>query len=682
MFSPPMPVTLKVLADSLVSNTPAVYLSGVINRIPVTDISPVTFFGGEFVPAKAIPGEQLTVSATVFREGHDELGADVLLFSGSNKELSRSVMHQLWQNGDRYSAEITIPGRGEFSFAIATYDNPLATWFHDAEIKIAADVDADLMCTMGRALFEECLKENSSVKKLLEPAIKALADSSLSPLNRFSAASTPEIREFCRANPIRRLVTLSEKYPIRSDHPRALIGAWYEFFPRSEGAILHDDGSITSGNFKTAAQRIPAVAAMGFDILYIPPIHPIGTKFRKGRNNTLTPTETDPGVPWAIGNKEGGHMAINPVLGTMKDFEDFIAVAKKNKISVAMDFALQASPDHPWVTEHPEFFSKRPDGTIAYAENPPKKYQDIYPINFDNDYQAILAETLLTLRFWIQKGVEIFRVDNPHTKPVHFWADVLSTIRSEFPDVIFLAEAFTKPSMMHALGKAGFHQSYTYFTWRTSRHELTEYAREVSESTAAFFRPNFWVNTPDILPFHLQSGNPAIFAIRAALAATLSPSWGMYAGYELYEHRRFKEGGEEYLDSEKYEIKIRDWEGAAQRKMTLAPFITVLNKIRKENVALQRLRNLRFHHCDNESIIAYSKREGGNLILVVVNLDPNFAQETTVHWDMAALGIAADNFEVTDLIDSAKYTWNPSTYVRLDPTRMSGKVVHIAKVSL
>jgi starch synthase (maltosyl-transferring) len=591
-------------------------------------------------------------------------------------------MREIWHGGDRYTADITIPGRGDYSFAIESYDNPLATWIHDAEIKIAADVDAELMCAIGAELIQELLDSDSSSKTLLKPAIAALKDSSLAPLNRFGMAATPQIRAYFVEHPIRRLSTLSEKYPVRSDHPRSLVGSWYEFFPRSEGAILNPDGSITSGTFKTAAQRIPAVAAMGFDILYLPPIHPIGKSHRKGRNNTLTPTESDPGVPWAIGSADGGHMAINPALGTMKDFEDFVAVAKKNKIEVALDFALQASPDHPWVTEHPEFFTRRLDGTIAYAENPPKKYQDIYPINFDNDYAGILNESLATLRFWIGKGISIFRVDNPHTKPVHFWADVMRIIASESPDVIFLAEAFTKPSMMHALGKAGFHQSYTYFTWRTSKQELTDYSSEVAHQTSAFFRPNFWVNTPDINPFHLQSGNPAIFAIRAALASTLTPSWGMYAGYELYEHRRFKEGGEEYLDSEKYEIKVRDWAGAEKKGLTLAPFIALLNQIRRENVALQRLRNLRFHHCDNDQIIAYSKRDGDNLILVVVNLDPNFAQETTVNWDMNALGLAGDNFEVTDLIDSARYQWSRQTYVRLDPTRLSGKVVHIARVSL
>ena len=591
-------------------------------------------------------------------------------------------MHLLWQGGDRYQAEISLPSEGDFTFAIESYDHPLATWLHDAEIKIKAGVEADLMCVIGAALFKEVIAEEPAAKSILKKALATLEDSKQNALERFNVASDVAVREFLESHPLRRLASVSEKYPIRADHPRALIGSWYEFFPRSEGAILNRDGSKTSGTFKTAAKRIPAVADMGFDVLYLPPIHPIGQSHRKGRNNSLTPTESDPGVPWAIGGKAGGHMAINPELGTMQDFEEFIAVAKKNGISVALDFALQASPDHPWVKEHPEFFSHRIDGTIAYAENPPKKYQDIYPINFDNDYQAILNESLTILRFWISKGVRIFRVDNPHTKPLHFWADLTNTIRLESPDVIFLAEAFTKPAMMHALGMAGFHQSYTYFTWRISKEELTHYGREVAEQSSAFFRPNFWVNTPDILPAHLQSGNPAIFAIRAALAATLTPSWGMYAGFELYEHRALREGGEEYLDSEKYEIKVRDWDEASKKQLTLAPFITTLNKIRRENVALQRLRNLRFHHCENTQILAYSKREGSNLLLIVVNLDPNFAQETTVYWNLAALGITAESFGVTDLVDGKSYQWGRETYIHLDPTRLSGKVVHIARVKL
>jgi starch synthase (maltosyl-transferring) len=654
----------------------------VINRIPVTDISPAVFFGGEFVPVKAIAGEEIEVSATIFREGHDALGADVLLFDHKGIELSRTRMRDHADGSDRFSTRIRIPARGEFTYLIESFDDSFATWLHDSEIKIPADIDAELCCAIGLKIFEGKLTEDPTAKKILAPAIKALADQKLAPANRFSQSSTVEIKEYFSADPLRRLQSRSHSIPIRADRDKALVGAWYEFFPRSEGATLSAKGEITSGTFKTAALRIPAVAAMGFDVLYLPPIHPIGKTFRKGKNNSLNPITSDPGVPWAIGGSAGGHDAINPELGTMQDFENFIAVAKEKKIDVALDLALQASPDHPWVASNPEWFTTRPDGSIAYAENPPKKYQDIYPINFDNDYQGIRNEVLRVIRFWVSKGVLIFRVDNPHTKPVAFWQDVMSTMNSENPDVIFLAEAFTRPSMMHALGKAGFHQSYTYFTWRTSKAELTEYATEVSRHTSAFFRPNFWVNTPDILPFHLQSGNPAIFALRVVLASTLSPSWGMYAGYELYEHRRFKEGGEEYMDSEKYEIKVRDWDGAAKMQVTLAPFITKLNEIRKKHIALARLRNLVFHQTDNDSIIAYSKREGNDLILVTVNLDPLNAQETTVHWDLAALGIKDSRFKVTDLIDGAQYEWDPHSFVRLDPSRPVGKVAHIMAVNL
>jgi starch synthase (maltosyl-transferring) len=480
----------------------------------------------------------------------------------------------------------------------------------------------------------------------------------------------------------KRISTTTEQFPIYVERDRALVGSWYEFFPRSEGAVQAADGSITSGTFATAIASLNRVADMGFDVLYLPPIHPIGIAFRKGKNNSLEALPTDPGVPWGIGGAAGGHDAINPELGTLADFKNFVAAAKKLKIEVALDLALQTSPDHPWVKSNPEWFTTRPDGTIAYAENPPKKYQDIYPINFDNDYPGIRAEVIRIIQFWISHGITIFRVDNPHTKPVHFWQDVISSINASNPEVVFLAEAFTKPAMMHALGKAGFQQSYTYFTWRVTKNELIEYGREVSEQTSAFFRPNFWVNTPDILPIHLQSGNPAIFALRAVLASTLSPSWGMYAGFELYEHAALKEGGEEYRDSEKYEIKVRDWDKATKAGLTLAPFIKVLNTIRRERVALQRLRNLVFHHTESDQIIAYSKKEGADLILMVVNLDPINVQETTVHWNMEALGLAGDNFDVVDLLDGAKYSWSAATYVRLDPARPVGRVAHIAHVKL
>ena len=576
-----------------------------ISRIAISDISPAVYFGGEFLPVKAVAGENIQVSATAVIEGHEKLSAQVVLHDLKGKVVSRADMKEIWPGTNRYEGSITVPAQGDYFFVI-------------------------------------------------------------------EADSTSQYRTVYGS---------TEKYPIRADRERALVGAWYEFFPRSEGAVKNADGTITSGTFVSATKRLPAVAAMGFDVLYLPPIHPIGVAHRKGPNNSLTAGPNDPGVPWAIGNSDGGHDAINPALGTMKDFENFVTAAKKAGLEIALDLALQTSPDHPWVKSNPQWFNKRADGTIAYAENPPKKYQDIYPINFDDDYEGIRDEVLRIIRLWVSKGVKIFRVDNPHTKPVHFWQDLLDIVRRESPEVIFLAEAFTAPAMMHALGKAGFHQSYTYFTWRTSKSELTEYGREVAQQTSAFFRPNFWVNTPDINPYHLQSGNPAMFALRAVLASTLTPSWGMYAGYEIYEHRPFKEGGEEYLDSEKYEIKVRDWDGAAKKGLTLAPFITQLNAIRKANPALQQLRNLVFHNTESEAIIAYSKREGKNLILVVVNLDPSFAQGTIVHWDMKALGLEG-TFAVKDLLDGKSFDWSEHQFIQLDPTRPVGKVAHICQVKL
>jgi starch synthase (maltosyl-transferring) len=578
-----------------------------ISRFGIIDISPTTFFNGEFISAKAVVDEAVTISATIIREGHEGFDAFAVLVDESGKISSREKMLEIWPSSQRFEAHLRPKVLGNWSFYIeVTSENP---------------------------------------------------------------------GEFAKA-----LITKSESYPIKVERERALIGNWYEFFPRSEGAIKNSDGSITSGNFRSAADRIADVAKMGFDVLYLPPIHPIGYSHRKGKNNSLTAGPLDPGVPWAIGNESGGHDAINPELGDLDDFKYFLKVAKKNNIEVALDLALQCSPDHPWVKSNPEWFTKRADGSIAYAENPPKKYQDIYPLNFDNDYPGLFAEIYRVVKLWIELGVNIFRVDNPHTKPINFWADFIAKINSKYPQVIFLAEAFTTPAMMHALGKAGFQQSYTYFTWRVTKSELEEYGKEVAHQTSAFFRPNFWVNTPDILPFHLQSGNPAAFALRAVLASTLSPSWGMYAGYELYEHIPIGEGKEEYRDSEKYEIKVRDWQAATKKSLTLAPFITKLNEIKNQNIALQRLRNITFHQSDSDQVIAYSKKEGDNLILIVVNLDPFKAIETMVHWNLSALGLSDKGFEVTDLLDQAKYDWSSDTFIRLDPTRPMGRVAHIARV--
>jgi starch synthase (maltosyl-transferring) len=554
----------------------------------------------------------------------------------------------------------------------------------------------DELIKVSATIIREGHEGFSASVLLIDPKGKVTANNSMKELWPGSSRFEGEIRptstgdwtfqiEVRADNPgkfSKELISKSLRYPITVERERSLVGSWYEFFPRSEGAIRNSDGSISSGTFKSAAKRIPEVAEMGFDVLYIPPIHPIGISHRKGKNNSLTATETDPGVPWGVGNSAGGHDAVNPELGTLEDFKEFLKVAKKNDIEIALDLALQCSPDHPWVKEHPEWFTKRADGSIAYAENPPKKYEDIYPINFDNDYPGLYKEVLRIVTFWIDLGVSIFRVDNPHTKPVSFWQELIAEVRKNNPDTVFLSEAFTNPPMMHALGKAGFQQSYTYFTWRVTKQELMDYGREVAETTSAFFRPNFWVNTPDILPFHLQSGNPAVFALRAVLAATMSPSWGMYAGYELYEHLPIAEGKEEYRDSEKYEIRIRDWSGAIKKGMSLAPFVSELNSIRKKNVALQRLRNLVFHETNSDQVIAYSKREKDNLILIVVNLDGFYAREATVNWNLKALGLDVTEFEVQDLLDGKKYRWSSSTYVKLDPARPNGKVAHICRVKL
>ena len=650
-----------------------------IGRFPIYDITPTVFFGGEFVAAKAVVNEDIPVRASITREGHDALGAQVVLIDPTGRETSRKLMREIWPGTDRYEAIVRPQAEGMWSFSIEAFDDPFQTWKHDCGIKIAAGVDEELCCAMGIEVFTQALSAtvNKENAKLLEQAIQDLSNQKLSAQIRFERATTPEIIQYFHNNPLRRYVTQSESYNLKVERHRALFGSWYEFFPRSEGAVRNKDGSITSGNFRTAIDSLKRVAAMGFDVLYLPPIHPIGKTFRKGKNNSLTPTNEDVGVPWAIGSTEGGHDAIHPDLGTLEDFKNFIESAKKLNLEVALDFALQVSPDHPWVKSNPEWFTKRPDGSIAYAENPPKKYQDIYPINFDNDYQGIRNEVLRILRFWISVGIKIFRVDNPHTKPTRFWQDVISDINSTNPEVIFLAEAFSRPAIMQSLGKAGFQQSYTYFTWRTSKHDLMTYGTEVAKDTSAFFRPNFWVNTPDILPFHLQTVNPNIFSLRALLASTLTPSWGMYAGYELYEHEKFKDGGEEYLDSEKYEIKIREFNRAGKEK-TLAPFISLLNKIRNENPALHWLRNLEFHHTDSEAIIAYSKRYEDNLILVVVNLDPHVAQETTVHWNMWHLGIPESEFVGTDLFTGNSVKWSPHTSVRLDPNIAPGFIIRVA----
>ncbi|MEY4390499.1 MAG: hypothetical protein RLZZ400_242 [Actinomycetota bacterium] len=646
-----------------------------IERFPILDIKPSVEAGRW--PAKAFAGELIPFSAVVFREGHDALGVEVLLTSPTGKS-STLRMRAGAAGSDRWHTESVLNELGRWTFKIRAFADDFETWHHNTEVKLAAGVDEDLMMLEGIALFTRAASEPDRTKanaKALVEAAEVLGDATLTPAKRFEKAISSALAKAISDFPIRSYACVSAAFTINCERTRAGVGAWYEFFPRSEGAKF-DAKSKTwaSGTFKTASKRLSAVAAMGFDVLYLPPIHPIGRSFRKGPNNTLIAGEQDPGSPWAIGSEAGGHDTIHPDLGTEKDFKDFIKTANSLGIEIAMDLAVQASPDHPWVTAHPEWFTTRADGTIAYAENPPKKYQDIYPINFDNDRTGIYLEILNVVKKWISFGVKIFRVDNPHTKPVHFWEWLIAEVNEEFPDVVFLAEAFTKPAMMQTLGKVGFQQSYTYFTWRNTPHELKEYLGELAYFTADHFRPNFWVSTPDILTQYLQFGGRPAHKIRAAIAATAVPSWGMYAGYELIESVA-RPGAEEHIDSEKFQYKPRDWAAAAKTERNISGYITKLNEIRRDNPALRQLRNIEFHASDDGAFLVFSKHiaaehsETGkaNTILVVVNTDPHAVRETTVRLDMAKLHMAeSDRFEVKDLITGEKFTWSANNFVRLD----------------
>ncbi|MEU7278407.1 maltotransferase domain-containing protein [Streptomyces sp. NPDC045431] len=488
-----------------------------------------------------------------------------------------------------------------------------------------------------------------------------------------SAALGPAVRAAMERHPLRALAAESPAYRVRVERRRALYGSWYEFFPRSTGGRAAD-GTPRHGTFRTAVGELPRIARMGFDVVYLPPIHPIGTTARKGRDNALSAAPGDVGSPWAIGSADGGHDAVHPELGTLEDFDAFVAAARRAGLEVAMDLALQCAPDHPWLRDHPEWFTHRPDGTIACAENPPKTYEDIVPLNFDNDPEGLYAEILRVVRFWTGRGVRVFRVDNPHTKPPDFWHRLIRDVRSTEPDVLFLAEAFTRPAVQHGLSKLGFSQSYTYFTWKTDKRELTDYLTELTGEAAAWFRPNFFVNTPDILPVHLQSGQPAVFALRAALAATLSPSWGVYSGYELYESDPLVPGEEEYRASEKYELRPRDHTAAGP---SLEPWITLLNTLRRRHPALQQLRSLHFHDTDNDRVLVYSKHDpvSGDTVLCAVTLTPDETEQTTVRLDTAALGLEPGRrVHAVDEVTGRTAELGPVLDLKIDPQQ---SVAHV-----
>ncbi|KZE91051.1 Alpha-1,4-glucan:maltose-1-phosphate maltosyltransferase 1 [Microbacterium sp. TNHR37B] len=656
-----------------------------MGRIPLVLPRP-SVPGGLFAP-RAFVGEAVPFQITAFREGHDVIGVHLRLVSPSGVE----SLHRLspLNNGfDQWRVLVAPLERGRWSFRFEAFADEFATWEHAAALKIAAGVDSALMREIGARLFTRAAAEKgrpAADRKRLEAAAEGLLSPARDDDDALEIVRDEAIASLFAARPLRDLVTHSREHTLIVERERAGVGAWYEFFPRSEGARRLKDGSVKSGTFRTAIKRLPAVADMGFDVVYLPPIHPIGEVNRKGPNNALSAGPGDPGSPWAIGSRFGGHDAVHPDLGTLADFRAFVRAASAQGLEIALDLALQAAPDHPWVREHPEWFTTLPDGSIAYAENPPKKYQDIYPINFDNDPEGIREEVLRIVRHWIAQGVRIFRVDNPHTKPLQFWEWLIATVTAETPDVVFLAEAFTRPAPLQALAYSGFQQSYSYFTWRNTKAELEEFFTWITDETADFMRPNLFVNTPDILTEYLQYGGRPAYKVRAALAATAGASYGVYAGYELYENVA-RPGSEENIDNEKYEYKIRDWEGAEARGDSLRPYLTRLNEIRRAHPALRQLRGLTIHWSDDDAILVYVKHLPAALspdgtadtIIVVANVDPHSARQTMVHIDSAVFGVhPGTDYDVEDLLTGARWTWNRDNFVRLDAFQEPVHILHV-----
>jgi len=641
------------------------------SRVQIQRITP-SIDGGRYA-AKAIVGDDVVVGADVFREGHDAVAA-VVRFRGPGVGGWSERPLRLDTN-DRWYGSFPVDRIGPWRYQVVGWTDHYASWLDAVTKKAVAgrhDLSVDVLT--GAQLLER-RRVVKADRGLLGGLAALLRDPDAGLGAQLAAAADPEVLAALERNPERLDVTVSRpELGLWVDREAARFSAWYEFFPRSEGALLPQDTPegrrpARSGTFADAAKRLPAIAEMGFDVVYLPPIHPIGRAYRKGPNNTLIPGPDDPGVPWAIGGPEGGHTAVHPDLGTIDDFDDFVAEAQRNDLEVAMDYAIQCSPDHPWVREHPEWFKHRADGSVQYAENPPKEYQDIYPIDFDTpDIEGLSAELKGVLDFWIGHGIRSFRVDNPHTKALPFWEWLIAEVHAEHPDVLFLAEAFTRPKMMQTLAKLGFSQSYTYFAWRNTKTELTDYLVELTRTELVdYFRPSFWPNTPDILTEFLQTGGRPAFKLRLLLAGLLSPAYGIYSGYELGEHLSARAGSEEYLDSEKYAFRPREW----SRPDSLAPYIARLNRIRQHHPSLRRFRDLWFHGIDDPAMLCFSKVAPGrtDAVLVVANLDVHRARAGATSLDLWQLGLEhAGPFEAHDLLTDTVYIWHGAhNFVRLDP---------------
>lgn len=630
------------------------------SSIIIEHVSPE--LNGGLYPIKREVGDRLDVTADIFKEGHDLIGA-VLRYKKTKDPEWQEVPLQHIDN-DRWGGSVELTDNTRYLYTIGAYVRTFASWREELEKKHGAQDDLSSELLEGQVQLQAAIArdQHSATGQLKEWLSKWTSQQGQEAI--VSIAMNEELAALMDQHEARHAWAIyPHELEVVVDRVRARYGAWYEIFPRSQGT---EPGKGTT--LKECEARLPYIRDMGFDVLYLTPIHPIGTTNRKGPNNSLTSGPNDPGSPYAIGSDHGGYDAIEPSLGTLEDFDRFEKAVRDHGMELALDFAINASPDHPYVKSHPEWFKQRPDGTIKYAENPPKKYEDIYALDFYcEDWRSIWEELKRVILFWVDHGVKIFRVDNPHTKPVSFWEWLIREIQDQHPDVIFLAEAFTKPKMMRVLAKAGYTQSYTYFTWRNFKQEMTEYLEELTQSEMKeYFRPNFFTNTPDILPEILQQGGRPAFKFRVVLAATLSTSYGIYSGYELCENRALPER-EEYLDSEKYEITVWDWD----RPGNIRDYITKLNHIRKDNPALHEFENLRFYHADNDHIIFYGKStdDKNNNLLIAVNMDPHHLQETVLHIPIEELGIAEDaTYQLHELFTDTSHAVTGSTYsIRLDP---------------
>jgi starch synthase (maltosyl-transferring) len=625
-------------------------------RIIILEPAPV-LDGGRFAP-KRTAGEFVTVRATIFADGHDVLRAVAKVRAPGGRRWVETPLTHIDKHidGDTFEGTFAVETLGRHQWAIEAWIDRFASWREELRRKVEGgqhDLAGEL--SEGVVLLQAAAEraKAASDRRLIQHAITTLTDGDAPEEAKHDAALGPELAAAIDRYPDRSDGTTfpDEPFEVDVDPPLARFGSWYELFPRSWGG------------FRGTAEAVPQIAALGFDVLYLTPVHPIGVTNRKGRNNSLTAGEGDPGSPWAIGLQGvGGHEAVHPDLGTLEDFAALVQTANEHGMEVAIDFAIQCSADHPWLTEHPEWFHRRPDGSLKYAENPPKKYQDIYNVNFQSEDWKNLWNALRDIvLLWVERGVKVFRVDNPHTKPIAFWEWMIREVRAKHPDVIFLAEAFTRRAVMRTLAKVGFNQSYTYFTWQQSRWELEQYLLELAYVSQDYFRPNFFANTPDILTEQLQHGGRAAFEARLVLAATLSPTYGIYSGYEWVEHTAVRPGSEEYLDSEKYEVKERTLEGAP-----LLGLVRLLNEARRAHPALQHLSNITFLDTHNDGLIAYHKQHDGDTIIAVVCLDPQWAQEGLVHVP-DHLGLPW-GFQVQDLLDGSRYDWHVGdNFVRLAP---------------